>query len=442
MLNRWGSGFYNRMDDDKIIKDAPKKSGFKGKRPKAKFSKNARKGADVKGGHTYKDYRDELKRQRAAAGAAAGAPAAASPTQRAIASVTSRAALSSPTKKELKSVLLKTSRDLRSMATERDVAVAKSDRLKKKLVAKKLTVVKAKQETAKYKAASRKSMKGQARVERALNCERALRHEDAIAAQAALERERKEFQLHLKAAINEVKREERQRSVVLRDKLQDQMEEQLRAVKKYYLDEINIINSRHDARITKLDGQMVVSCLAFLFNTKLFFSNYIIHQLRICISKSQVPDFAPVNLPELPDDFSLGIRSAVRKELDDKRELLKVDVRRRAKLEMERLEESGVTDGVEYMQEASWPVDRLLEDSEFKIQVCWMFQVDDGDGFASEELKWCSGVVTSLVRDKSDKYNFVDVMIEWNNEWVQVEDERVTIQRLKRKDFNPSKPFQ
>ena len=33
-------------------------------------------------------------------------------------------------------------------------------------------------------------------------------------------------------------------------------------------------------------------------------------------------------------------------------------------------------------------------------------------------------------------------MIEWNNEWVQVEDERVTIQRLKRKDFNPSKPFQ
>ena len=159
----------------------------------------------------------------------------------------------------------------------------------------------------------------------------------------------------------------------------------------------------------------------------------------------QVPDFAPVNLPELPDDFSLGNRSAVRKELDDKRELLKVDVRRRAKLEMERLEESGVTDGVEYMQEASWPVDRLLEeDCEFKIQVCWMFQVDDGDGFVNEELKWCSGVVTSLVRDKSDKYNnnFVDVMIEWNNEWVQVEDERVTIQRLKRKDFNPSKPFQ
>lgn len=156
----------------------------------------------------------------------------------------------------------------------------------------------------------------------------------------------------------------------------------------------------------------------------------------------QVPDFAPVNLPDLPDGFSLGSRSAVRKDLDEKRESLKDDVRRRAKIEMDRLEESGVTDGVEYMQEASWPVDRLLEgDSEFKIQVCWMFQVDDGDGFISEELRWCSGVVTSLVRDKSDKYNFVDVEVEWNEEWVEVEDERFTVQRLKRKDFNPSKPF-
>ena len=192
------------MEEDNQTNPTPKKSGFKGKRPKPKFSRNGRKGVDLKGGTSRSRYRHELKelkRQRAAA----GAPAAASPTQRAIASVTSRAALSSPTKNELKSVLLKTSQDLRSMATQRDVAVAKSDRLKKKLVAKELTVVKAKQETAKYKSASRKSEKRQARVERALDCERALRHEDAIAAQAALERERKEFHLHLKAAINEVK---------------------------------------------------------------------------------------------------------------------------------------------------------------------------------------------------------------------------------------------
>jgi len=51
-------------------------------------------------------------------------------------------------------------------------------------------------------------------------------------------------------------------------------------------------------------------------------------------------------------------------------------------------------------------------------------------------------VVTSLVRDKSDKHNFVDVMIRWNDEWVEYEDERVTVQRLKKREFNPSKPFQ
>ena len=51
--------------------------------------------------------------------------------------------------------------------------------------------------------------------------------------------------------------------MLLRGKFQEQMEEQLAAVEKYYLDEINIINSRHDTRIKKLDGQMVVRCHRF-----------------------------------------------------------------------------------------------------------------------------------------------------------------------------------
>ena len=156
----------------------------------------------------------------------------------------------------------------------------------------------------------------------------------------------------------------------------------------------------------------------------------------------EIPLFAPVSLPELPDNFTIGTKSAVRKDLDDKRKSLEVDVRRRAKVEMDRLEESGITDGVEYMQAASWPIEKLLtENSMFKIQVCWVFQVDDEEGYLVEELKWCSGVVTSLVRDKSDKHNFVDVMIRWNDEWVEYEDERVTLQRLKKRGFNPEKPF-
>ena len=45
-----------------------------------------------------------------------------------------------------------------------------------------------------------------------------------------------------------------------RGKMERQMEQQLVVVEKYYLDEINMINTRHTTRIKKLDGQMVVSC--------------------------------------------------------------------------------------------------------------------------------------------------------------------------------------
>ena len=192
--------FY-QMDGDKIIKDAPKKSGFKGKRPKPKFSKNARKGADVKGGHTYKNYRDEVKRQRAA-----GAPAAVpSPTQRAIASVTSRAAVGSPSKQQVKAALRRTTKELRSAAAKRDAAFVKNDRLQKKLAAKEVTVKKAKADSVKFKAATRKSHRAKERLERALQREMDFRHEDAHAAQEKLRQERHEFQLCLKAAISEVK---------------------------------------------------------------------------------------------------------------------------------------------------------------------------------------------------------------------------------------------
>eukprot|EP00956_Cyclotella_meneghiniana_P001318 scaffold1438_cov85-Cyclotella_meneghiniana.AAC.1 len=100
------------------------------------------------------------------------------------------------------------------------------------------------------------------------------------------------------------------------------------------------------------------------------------HLIEVVIplaDKKEMPLYAPVKLPELPDNFTLGTRSAVRKNLDEKHKDLEVDVRGRAKVELERMEESGITDGV-----------------------CWVFQVDDEDGYLVEELRWCSGVVTAL----------------------------------------------
>ena len=184
------------MDADREAKPPAKKGVFKGKRNKPKFTRNARTGSMQTVGTSRQRYLDAL----------AAAPATVpSSTQRAIASVTSRAAVSSPTKKELKRVLSKTSKDLRIMAAEQALSYTTNDSLKKKLGTKELTVTKAKAQSIKFKSAARKSERGLSRAERALERERALRHEDAIAAEDALKRERHEFQLCLKAAISEVK---------------------------------------------------------------------------------------------------------------------------------------------------------------------------------------------------------------------------------------------
>ena len=113
--------------------------------------------------------------------------------------------IASPTKQQVKAALLRTTKDLRSAAAARDVAIAKNSRLEKKLVSKEITVKKAKADSIKFKAATKKSEREKARLERALLREQNLRHEDAIAAEEALQRERHEFQLYLKSAISEVK---------------------------------------------------------------------------------------------------------------------------------------------------------------------------------------------------------------------------------------------
>jgi hypothetical protein len=58
------------------------------------------------------------------------------------------------------------------------------------------------------------------------------------------------------------------------------------------------------------------------------------------------------------------------------------DLRINAKREVDRQEELGLVDQEEYMQETSWPVDKIK--SGFKLQICWKyFNEEDG---VSEEL--------------------------------------------------------
>eukprot|EP00956_Cyclotella_meneghiniana_P000666 scaffold712_cov69-Cyclotella_meneghiniana.AAC.1 len=214
------------MEQNQDSKPPPKKGVFKGKRSKPKFTRNARTGAQKKSGVTLPRYRDALRAARAAP-AAANAP---SPSRRAVASITSRAAMSSPTKKEFKAALRRYTNKLRaaralnvSHQMKHEAQQKKNSSLKRKLEEKEETIKAATRQNSLHKAALKKAEKAKARVETALHREMAFRTEDAqiaqaaaSAAEAAFDKERRDFQaafklqqqefdLLLKEAVSEAK---------------------------------------------------------------------------------------------------------------------------------------------------------------------------------------------------------------------------------------------
>ena len=198
-------------------KPPPKKGVFKGKRAKPKFSRNARKGSDLKGGISRQRYRDAV-----AAAEARGDPPA-SPTGWIVASATSRAAISSPTKQEFKAAIRRHVKELRRVTALNESQLKKNSSLKRKLQEKEATVKVATRQNTLQKAALKKAEKDKTRVEAALHREMSFRVEDAdraqakaAAAEAAFEKERLEFQtalksqqqqfeLYLKEAVSEAK---------------------------------------------------------------------------------------------------------------------------------------------------------------------------------------------------------------------------------------------
>ena len=200
-------------------KPPPKKGVFKGKRAKPKFSRNARKGSDLKGGISRQRYRDAV----AAAEARGDPPVPASPTFTIVASATSRAAISSPTKQEFKAAIRRHVKELQRVTALNESQLKKNSSLKRKLQEKEATVKVATRQNTLQKAALKKAEKDKTRVEAALHREMSFRVEDAdraqakaAAAEAAFEKERLEFQtalksqqqqfeLYLKEAVSEAK---------------------------------------------------------------------------------------------------------------------------------------------------------------------------------------------------------------------------------------------
>jgi hypothetical protein len=140
-----------------------------------------------------------------------------------------------------------------------------------------------------------------------------------------------------------------------------------------------------------------------------------------------------VNLPKCPNNYTLGTTSATRKGLDDVHLSKEAEICLDARLERERQEEKGLADQEEFIQETTWPVDKLS--CEFKLQICWKYFEEDNQ--VSEKLKWCGGVVQKLVYKRTEQPNYIDELVLWDDECMEPRMDNPTQERLKKKDHNP-----
>ena len=64
--------------------------------------------------------------------------------------------------------------------------------------------------------------------------------------------------------------------------------------------------------------------------------------------------------------------------------------------------------------------------------MCWTYRDDEGN----KTLIWYQGVVDSIVRNKSEEKQFIEVMKKWNENCIEEEDLNPTQEMLKKNDYN------
>jgi hypothetical protein len=148
-----------------------------------------------------------------------------------------------------------------------------------------------------------------------------------------------------------------------------------------------------------------------------------------------VPDIAPIHLPtRAHSGLSIGTTSLALKSLNKSILSEKEIIHLEAMKKRDALEDGGFGDQLEEMQETSWPLDRIRKGG-FKIDMCFSY-TEEGQSL----LQWCQGVVT-VKKDKTEKYNYLDVEVKWNEEFVE-SGCKVTRQKLKKIGMEPVKTLQ
>ena len=170
------------------------------------------------------------------------------------------------------------------------------------------------------------------------------------------------------------------------------------------------------------------------FTAEELFDHLINVVIPLATDGRHIPCEPPVNLPKVPDSIIVGTKSAARAALDSKSNSMECDIRLKAERKIELQEEMGLVDQEEYMQQTSWPIEQIKEG--FKLQICWEYY-DAEDGLGNAELRWCGGVIEQVVRDRSERNNYFDVTVRWNEDIIEPGMTNPTQERLKKKDFNP-----
>ena len=177
-----------------------KTCGFKGKRPKAKFSRNLNTGKDTKSSVTRERY---LAAQDA--GLVQPAEEELRPVVHAFAEIGQAGATAKVTKKQLKAALRRSARDVKRTAVALEKERKKKQRAETIAAARSEAVKVARQDAREVKSEVRKVRVTLERTEKALTVERCLRAEDCAAWEAVLKTKQEEYDAFLRDQMVEVK---------------------------------------------------------------------------------------------------------------------------------------------------------------------------------------------------------------------------------------------
>ena len=145
-----------------------------------------------------------------------------------------------------------------------------------------------------------------------------------------------------------------------------------------------------------------------------------------------IPTKPPISIPKrAADDLVLGTKSAGLVVLEGKLMDKEEQIRTNALNERARLEAEGKGDQVYEMQETSWPLERILAGS-FKIDMCFSCTDDGGNQF----VNWFQGVVSRVLKDRSEKYKNIEGEVVWNDDCVETGESKITKELLKQTTWN------